>query len=154
MLASDNVHVRFLVIKHVMMLHLSKMVRYLYKMILIIQNLQLCRAYYLSCIKKLRMTYYQLRRVWYLLHSNYSLATSLQWRHNGREGVSNHQRLDCLLNRLFRRRSKKTSKLHVTGLSEGNPPVTGGFPHKGRVARKMFSFDDAMFPVQEILSPT
>ena len=30
--------------------------------------------------------------------------------------------------RLFRRRSKKTWKLRVTGLCEGNPPVTGGFP--------------------------
>ena len=40
----------------------------------------------------------------------------LQWRHNGRDSVSNHQPHDCLLNRLFRRRSTKTSKLHVTGL--------------------------------------
>ena len=53
---------------------------------------------------------------------------SLQWRHNERDGVSNHWHPDCLLNRLFRRRSKKTSKLHVTGLCVGNPPVTGGFP--------------------------
>ena len=29
---------------------------------------------------------------------------------------------------MFRRRSKKTSKLRVTDLSERNPPVTGGFP--------------------------
>ena len=50
------------------------------------------------------------------------------WRHNERDGVSNPRRLDCLLNRLFRRRSKKTSKLCVTCLCEGNPPVTGGFP--------------------------
>ena len=27
-----------------------------------------------------------------------------------------------------RRRSNKTSKLRLTGLCEGNPPVTGGFP--------------------------
>ena len=39
---------------------------------------------------------------------------SLLWRHNGPDGVSNHQHRDCLLNRLFRRRSKKTSKLRVT----------------------------------------
>ena len=52
----------------------------------------------------------------------------LQWRHNERDGVSNHQRLDCLLNRLFRCRSKKTSKLCITGLYEGNSPVTGEFP--------------------------
>ena len=41
---------------------------------------------------------------------------TLQWRHNGCDSVSNHQPHDCLLNRLFRRRSKKTSKLRVTGL--------------------------------------
>ena len=52
----------------------------------------------------------------------------LQWRPNGRDGVSNHQPHDCLLNRLFRRRSKKTSKLCVTGLCVGNSPVTGEFP--------------------------
>ena len=53
---------------------------------------------------------------------------SLQWLHNERDWVSNHQRLDCLLSRLFRRRSKKNSKLHVTGLCAGNSPVTGEFP--------------------------
>ena len=52
---------------------------------------------------------------------------ALQWRHNGRDGVSNHQSHDCLLNRLFRRRSKKTSKLRVTGLYAANSPVTGEF---------------------------
>ena len=45
-----------------------------------------------------------------------------------RDGVSNHQPHDCLLNRLFRRISKKTSKLRVTGLCEWNSPVTGEFP--------------------------
>ena len=54
--------------------------------------------------------------------------SALQWRHNERDGVSNHQPHDCLLNRLFRRRSKKTSKLRVTGLCAGNSPVTGEFP--------------------------
>ena len=51
-----------------------------------------------------------------------------QWCHNEREGVSNHQPHDCLFNSLFRRRSKKTSKLRVTGLCEGYSPVTGEFP--------------------------
>ena len=51
----------------------------------------------------------------------------LQWRQNGRDSVSNHQPRDCLLNRLFRRRSKKTSKLRVTGLCVGNSPGTGEF---------------------------
>ena len=35
---------------------------------------------------------------------------ALQWRHNGSDGVSNHQPHDCLLDRLFRCRSKKTLK--------------------------------------------
>ena len=51
----------------------------------------------------------------------------LQWRHKWRDGVSNHQPHDCLLNRLFKRRSKKTSKLRVTGLCAGNSPGTGEF---------------------------
>ena len=54
--------------------------------------------------------------------------TPLQWRYNERDGVSKHRRFNSLLNRLFRRRSKKTSKLRLMGLCEGNPPVTGGFP--------------------------
>ena len=53
---------------------------------------------------------------------------SLKWRHNERYGVSNHQPHDFLLNRLFRRTSKKTPKLRVTGLCAGNSPVTGEFP--------------------------
>ena len=46
----------------------------------------------------------------------------------GRDGTSNHQPHDCLLSRSFRPRSKKTSKLRVTGLCVGNSPGTGEFP--------------------------
>ena len=53
---------------------------------------------------------------------------ALQWRHNGGDGVSNHHPDDCLLDRLFRCRSKKTSKLRFTGLCAGNSPVTGECP--------------------------
>ena len=62
-------------------------------------------------------------------HTTTNLRTyfmALLWRNNGRGSVSNHQLHDCLLNRLFRRRLKKTSKLRVTGLC----------------ALKMFPFDD------------
>ena len=48
------------------------------------------------------------------------MSLILQWRHNERDGVSNHQPHDCL--------QKKTSKLRVTGLCAGNSPVTGEFP--------------------------
>ena len=53
---------------------------------------------------------------------------TLQWRHIEHDSVSNHQPHDGLLNHLFRRRSKKTSKLRVTGLCAGNSPVTVEFP--------------------------
>ena len=51
----------------------------------------------------------------------------LQWRRNEDDGVSNHQPHDSFLNRLFRHTSMKTSKLRVTGLYEGNSPVTDEF---------------------------
>ena len=42
--------------------------------------------------------------------------------------VASHRRLDCLLSSLCGRKSKKTSKLYVTGLCEGNLLVTREFP--------------------------
>ena len=69
---------------------------------------------------------------------------SLQWRHNDHDGVSNHQPHGCLLKRLFRRRSKKTSKFRVTGLCVGNSPGPVNSPHKELVTRKMFPFDDVI----------
>ena len=76
---------------------------------------------------------------WLFIHNQWLVQTewhpsrwhwllSLHWHHNGRDSVSNRQPRDCLLNRLFRRRSKKTSKLRVTGLCAGNSPGTGEFP--------------------------
>ena len=75
------------------------------------------------------------------------LWLTLRWRHNDHDGVSNHQPHGCLLNRLFRRRSKKTSKLRVTGLCVGNSPGPVNSPHKGPVTRKMFPFDDVIMNV-------
>ena len=55
-------------------------------------------------------------------------VSPLRWRHNGHDGVSNHQPHDCLLNRLFRDIWNKTSKPCATGLCAGNSPETGEFP--------------------------
>ena len=70
----------------------------------------------------------------------------LRWRHNGHDGVSNRQPHHCLLNRLFGCRSKKTSKLHVTGLCvRGIHRWPVNSPHKWLVTqRKMFPFDDVI----------
>ena len=64
----------------------------------------------------------------YVEHICVFVHNTLLWRHNGRDGVSNNQPHDCLHNCLFRCRSKKTSKLRVTGLCVGNSPMTGEFP--------------------------
>ena len=92
--------------------------------------------------------------------------STLQWRHNDQGSVSNHQPHGCLLNHLFRRRSKKTSKLRVTGLCcVGNspgpvnpppppppppPPHTHTHTHKWPVTRKMFPSDDVIMMRNEI----
>ena len=75
------------------------------------------------------------RNFHHCLHQNFVRRTAfllqciaLRWRHNGRDGVSNHQPHDCLLSNLFGRRSKKTSKFRVTGLCAGNSLRTGEFP--------------------------
>ena len=63
---------------------------------------------------------------------------SFHWRHNERDGVSNHQPHDCLRDCLFRHRSKKTSKLRATGLCAGNSPSPVNSPHRRPVTRKAF----------------
>ena len=80
----------------------------------------------------------------------FGIFDTLRWRHNDHAGVSNHQPHGCLLNRFFRRRSKKTSKLLVTGLCVGNSPGPVNSPHKGPVTRKMFPFDDVIMSQRDL----
>ena len=69
---------------------------------------------------------------------------ALYGRHNGRDGVSNHQHHNCLLKCFFRRRSRKhqssASLAFVWGIRRW--PVNS--PHKWPVTRKMFPFDDVV----------
>ena len=105
-----------------------------------------CQAKYIICITAIsyqRSLDFFLERFCHNQSSWQSVMPTFAflWRHNGRNDVSNHQPHDCLLNRLFGRRSKKTSKLRVTGLCTWNWwPVNS--PHKWPVTRKMFPFDD------------
>ena len=64
--------------------------------------------------------------------------------HNGHDGVSNHQPQHCLLNRSFKRRSKKTSSftsLAVVRVIHGWPVHSS---HKGSITRELFPFDDVI----------
>ena len=79
------------------------------------------------------------------------LLCTLQWRHNGRDGVSNHRHIDCLLNRLFGRRSKKTSSSELLAFVRGIHRWPGNSPHKGPATRKMLPFDDVIIILLDIL---
>ena len=78
-------------------------------------------------------------------------ALSLQWHHNERDGVSNNQPHDCLLNRLLRhrlerKRQSSVSLAFVRGIHRW--PVNS--PHKGSVTRKMFQFDDVIMMIVRV----
>ena len=77
--------------------------------------------FFISTGEIARLSQYQWRRS--------SLNKPQQTANNGRDGVSNHQPHHCLLNRLFSRRSKETSRLRW--------PVNS--PHTGPVTRKNVS---------------
>ena len=76
----------------------------------------------------------------------------LHWRHNERDGVSNHQRLYCLLNCWSRRGSKITSKLRVTGLCVGNAPVTSEFPSQKACGKCFHLMTSSWFPAYGLLN--
>ena len=65
------------------------------------------------------------------------IRKALQWRHNERDGVSNHQPHDCLLTRLYKVQIKENIK---------------ALRHKGPVTQKMFPFDDVImgFPSHDL----
>ena len=67
----------------------------------------------------------------------------LQWRHNEQDGASNHRHLNYLLNRLFKRRSKKTSNSASLGIHQR--PVDS--PNKRPMSRKIFPFDDVIMTI-------
>ena len=81
--------------------------------------------------------------IYLTIPTDWFLKWPLQRRYNGCYSVSNHQPHDCFLNRLFRRRSKKTSQLRATGfVVHGIQRGPVNSPHKWPVTRKMFPFDD------------
>ena len=72
-------------------------------------------------------------------------SLTLQWCHNERDGVSNHQHHDCLPTQSFiQAQIRETSNLCFTGLCAGNSLVTGEFPAQRPVSRKMFPFEDVI----------
>ena len=94
-------------------------------------QLTICHHLFWKWLGTKQTTSYHLYQ-WRLNELTYILySATVQWRHNECDGVSNHQPRHCLLNRLFMRRSKKTSKLRhwrLCGELTGGPwiPCTKG----------------------------
>ena len=77
-----------------------------------------------------------------------SSASLLVNSHNERDGVSDHQRLDCLLNRLFmRRHQRKYQSSASLACVWGIHRWTVNSLHKRLVSRKMFPFDEVIMPL-------
>ena len=121
-------------------------------------TLMISKLILFSFITSLRLCYFLQLRIFQRHRGTNALeSTSVRqlmaiygYSHNERDSVSNHQPHDCLLNRLFRRRSKKTSKLRVTGLCAGNHRWPVNSPHKWPVTLKIFLFDDVIMQTKSI----
>ena len=103
-----------------------------------LREFRICEAFLQVNVSKRSLRPWKL----HLPHSCFTddrvIKRSLQWQHNERNGASK------FLSRLFRRRSKKTSKLRVTGLCEGNLPATSGFPSQRVSNMEKCPFDNVI----------
>ena len=96
---------------------------------------------------KLKMTYNQLNdgifiNLWII--TQYSWLT-LQWSHNGSDGVSNHRPRDCLLNPLFKGADERKHLCFASlAFVRGIRRRPGNSPHKGPVTREMIPFYDVI----------
>ena len=81
----------------------------------------------------------------YMLYAMYDIVfSSLQWRHNRHNSVLNHQPHHCLLNRLFRCRSKKHQSSASLAFVWGIHRWPMKSPHKWPVTQQMLPFDDVI----------
>ena len=91
-------------------------------------------------------TFHKILRPDQTSNRRYQLAVlpTLQWRHNERDGISNHHPHGCLLNFIQcadqRKHQSSASLAFVRGIHRW--PVNS--PHKGPVTQKMFPFDDVI----------
>ena len=75
----------------------------------------------------------------------------VQWRHSVRDGVLNHRRLDCLLYRLYRRRSRKLQSSASLAVMRGIHLWPMDSPLKGPVTRYMFPCDDVTIQWKHVI---
>ena len=81
----------------------------------------------------------EMRKAWLKCLANWAprFITVTSPEHNG---ISNHKHFHFLLKRLSRLTLKTASRIRVTGICEGNPPVISCF--HSPLTRKIFTFHD------------
>ena len=75
------------------------------------------------------------------------LTIALQWRHNERNCVSNHQPRDCLLNRADQRKQQSSASLAFVRIIHLWPV---NYSHKEPVTRKLFPLDEVIMALREV----
>ena len=103
------------------------------------QNRCMTTYYEISGLTLILIIHYRMKKRAHSYHIM-SLASTLQWRHDERDDVSNHRRLHCLLKCWFRLRSKETSNSASLAFVWGVHRWPANY--KRSVTRKMFPFDD------------
>ena len=74
-----------------------------------------------------------------LMRSDCDRSSTLQWRHDEHDGVSNNRRLDCFVQPFVQVQIKENIKA-----PRHWPLCDQWFPHKGPVTRKICPFDDVI----------
>ena len=99
-----------------------------------------------NTIMRLSEAIIRLEQICLILHAVAPLieirSVTLIWRHNGRDGVSNHQPHDCLLNRYSGADQRKHQSSASLAFVRGSHRWPVNSSHKWSVMRKMFPFDD------------
>ena len=73
---------------------------------------------------------------------------SLQWRHNGYDGVSNHQPHDCFAQPIFLGANQRRHQISASlTFARGIHWWLMDSPHKGPATRKMPTFDDIIMTI-------
>ena len=89
----------------------------------------------------------------YDMNTSHISVPSLQWRHNGRDSVSNHQPHDVYAivysDADQRKHQSSASLVFIRGIHRGQV----NSPHKWPVTRKMFPFDDVIMFWWDTASP-
>ena len=108
-----------------------------------------CLSFYVFNLAILYCQWGNLWRYRYIHFINWKLKFTLLWRHNGRDGVSNHHPYSTVYSGADQRKHQSPASLaFVRGIHRS----AVNSPHKGPVTRKMFLFHDVIMNTKKLNS--